>query len=92
MPVNVKWWNEHFATQTRSIGLSEDEGERVLLRSPPPSETPVPPSESAKAVQKRYGIAAHIRPINAVSFSPARRGSESLNFPWPTVTRRLTTC
>jgi hypothetical protein len=34
MPVNVQWWNEYFATQARSIGLSEDEAERVLLRSP----------------------------------------------------------
>jgi hypothetical protein len=34
MTVNVQWWNEHFATQARSIGLSEDEAESVLLRAP----------------------------------------------------------
>jgi hypothetical protein len=34
MAVNAKWWDEYFATQARSIGLSEDEAERVLLRSP----------------------------------------------------------
>ena len=34
MPVNVKWWNEHFATQARSIGLTEPEAERMLLRAP----------------------------------------------------------
>jgi hypothetical protein len=34
MAVNVKWWNERFAVQARSIGLAEAEAERVLLRSP----------------------------------------------------------
>jgi hypothetical protein len=34
MAVNADWWNEHFAAQARSIGLTEAEAERVLLRSP----------------------------------------------------------
>ena len=34
MPVNVEWWNEHFAAQVASLGLTEAEGERVILRSP----------------------------------------------------------
>jgi hypothetical protein len=34
VPVNVKWWNEYFAKQARSISLSDDEAARVLLRSP----------------------------------------------------------
>jgi hypothetical protein len=34
MAVNAKWWNDYFSMQARSIGLSEDEAERVLL--PPP--------------------------------------------------------
>jgi hypothetical protein len=34
LAVNVEWWNEQFATQVASIGLTEAEAERVILRSP----------------------------------------------------------
>lgn len=34
MAVNVKWWNEHFAAQAESLGLTEPEAERVFLRPP----------------------------------------------------------
>jgi hypothetical protein len=34
LPVNVRSWNERFAEQVASIGLTEAEAERVLLRAP----------------------------------------------------------
>jgi len=34
LAVNVGWWNEHFAAQAASLGLTEAEAERVILRSP----------------------------------------------------------
>ena len=34
MAVNATWWNEHFAAQVASLGLTEAEAERVILRAP----------------------------------------------------------
>ena len=34
MAVNVEWWNQYFAEQAKSIGLAEEEAERVLVRGP----------------------------------------------------------
>lgn len=34
MPVNVRWWNEYFAAQAESLGLTDTEAERVFLRTP----------------------------------------------------------
>ena len=34
MAVNVAWWNNHFSDQRQSIGLTEEEAEKVFLRAP----------------------------------------------------------
>ena len=34
MTVNTAWWNENFASNAQSLGLTETEAERVFLRSP----------------------------------------------------------
>ena len=34
MAVNVDWWNKHFADQRRSLGLTDEEAEKVFLRAP----------------------------------------------------------